>query len=372
MADSSAQTKLIAAVLDGAFEASPWSSFLAQLRELTGADFATLMLRPPGRPYGEALSLFAGELTQQTVDATWTKYNNSLDFLSDLQLDEGRIYAFDELYPPKNPAYLPYFHDVVVANGINVSRMIRLMEPAGVSGWLAISRQNGSDFGPDADEAIARIAAILRGALRFFVALEHERFTSKVTGDAMRRLHFGWMALDGSGRVVEHDAEAGRVFAHSGVLSKGPNGLLNVHQAPLKAKIFEAIASLAAEPHGRARAFTLNQDPWLDMLLMSATHNRLSAHPRAAIVGYIHGDSWQATDRWEQLTQLFNLSRSEARLALALSRGMTITQAAESLGIQIGTARKCSKLIYAKTGAGGLPDLVRIVMRSVLSLAPKD
>jgi DNA-binding CsgD family transcriptional regulator len=260
-----------------------------------------------------------------------------------------------------------------VANQIFRSRMVRLMEPAGISGWLAVSRQgNVSDFEPEADNLIAAVAPLLRGALRFFVALEHERFTSTVTGDAMRRLHFGWMALDASGRVVEHDAEAGRVFAQSGVLSKGPNGLLNVHQGLLKSKIFEAIESLAKEPHGRARAFTLNQDPWLDMLLMSATHNRLSAHPRAAIVGYIHGDSWQATDRHEQLTQLFNLSRSEARLALALSRGMTITQAAESLGIQIGTARKCSKLIYAKTGAGGLPDLVRIVMRSVLSLAPKD
>jgi DNA-binding CsgD family transcriptional regulator len=108
------------------------------------------------------------------------------------------------------------------------------------------------------------------------------------------------------------------------------------------------------------------------MLLIPASQNRMSASPRATVVAYIHGDSWQATDRCEQLTQLFGLSRSEARLALALSRGMTITEAADSLGVKIGTARKCSKLIYAKTGAGGLPDLVRIVMRSVLALAPKD
>jgi DNA-binding CsgD family transcriptional regulator len=371
--DNSAKEKLTAAVLDGPFESPPWSSFLEQLRELTGANFATLMLRPPGRPYGEALSLFAGELTRQAVDDSWTRYNSSLDFVTDLGLEEGRVYRYDELYPPKSPVHLAYFHDVILAHGIYASRMVRLMEPAGISGWLAVSRQGeGPDFGPEADALIAAIAPILRGALRFFVALEHEHFTAKVTGDAMRRLHFGWMALDAGGHVVEHDSEAGRVFSFSKILSKGPNGLLNVHNQPLKQRIFEAIASFAAEPQGRARAFTLNQDPWLDMLLMSATHNRLSAHPRAAIVGYIHGDSWQATDRHEQLVQLFNLSRSEARLALALSRGMTITQAAGSLGIQIGTARKCSKLIYAKTGAGGLPDLVRIVMRSVLSLAPKD
>jgi DNA-binding CsgD family transcriptional regulator len=372
VAGSSTHAKVVAAVLDGAFENPPWSGLLNQLRELTGADFATLMLRPPGRPYGESLSLFAGPALRRNVDEMWTRYNSSLDFLSDLEMDEGRIYSFDELYPPRHASHMAYFEEVVLANKINACRMVRLMEPAGVSGWLAISKQGGADFGPDADALLAEIVPILRGALRFFVALEHERFTAKVTGDAMRRLHFGWMALDAAGHVVEHDTEAGRVFALSQVLSKGPNGLLVVNQQLLKMKIFQAIADLAAFPEGRARAFTLNQDPWLDMLLMSATHNRLSAHPRVAIIGYIHGDSWQATDRHEQLVQLFSLSRSEARLALALSRGMTIAQAAESLGIKIETARKCSKLIYAKTGAGGLPDLVRIVMRSVLSLAPKD
>ncbi|MEY2928261.1 MAG: hypothetical protein RL367_2738 [Pseudomonadota bacterium] len=261
MPDLSAHAKLIAAVMDGAFEMPPWSAFLAQLREITGADFVTLLLRPPGRPYGEALSLFSGgEGTQQSVDDIWTRYNVSLDILSDMEMEEGRIYTFEELYPPKNSAHITYYHDVVVANGITACRMIRLMEPAGVSGWLAISRREG-DFGSDDDATIAAVAPILRGVLRSYVALEHERFTSKMTGDAMRRLHFGWMALDAKGHVVEHDPEAGSVFAQSGVLNKGPNGLLTVYPKALRQKIFEAIESLAANPQGRPRAFTLNQDP---------------------------------------------------------------------------------------------------------------
>ena len=371
MPASSTQSALIASVIDGAFESPPWGTFLAYLRELTGAEFATLVLRPPGRPFGESLSLFSGDGAAEDVESNYRQYDSSLDMLSDMEMEEERVYTFDELYPPKNGSHLPYFQDVVVGNGINACLIMRLMEPAGVSGWLAISNR-GQNFGP-ADAAIfADIAPILRGALRFYVALEHERFTGTITGDAMRRLHFGWMALDAEGNVVEHDAEAGRVFALSGILGKGPKGLLTVDNSALKLRIFDAIKTLAANPLERPRAFTLNQDPWLDMLLMPASHNGLSAHPRAAVVGYIHGDSWQATDRWEQLTQLFGLSRSEARLALALSRGMTITQAAENLGIKVATARKCTKQIYAKTGAGGLPDLVRIVMRSVLALAPKD
>jgi DNA-binding CsgD family transcriptional regulator len=90
-----------------------------------------------------------------------------------------------------------------------------------------------------------------------------------------------------------------------------------------------------------------------------------------AAIAYVHGDSWSASDRCEQLAELFSLSPREAQLALALSGGMTISEAAAELGVTVGSARIYSKHIYAKTGARGLPDLVRLVMRSVLAIAPE-
>lgn len=56
-------------------------------------------------------------------------------------------------------------------------------------------------------------------------------------------------------------------------------------------------------------------------------------------------------------------------MALALCRGMTIAEAAVEFGVTVGTARNQTKAVYAKTGARGLPDLVRIIMRSVLAIA---
>jgi DNA-binding CsgD family transcriptional regulator len=338
---------------------------------LTGADGATLIFRPPGRPMGEALHLLSGDAPPQRVEVVGRRFHDNTDRPGDLGAEEGKIYVYGTLYPPKLPSQLAFYEEVIIPSGAAACRSVRVMEPAGVSAWLSISRLAG-DFTDQDDDLITAITPILRGALRFFIALEHERFTATITSDAMRRLHFGWMALDGACNILDHDPEAGRVFSRSGVIGMTTNGHLTVHPPLLKSRIFEAIATLSADPQARPRAFTLQQEPWLDMLLMSATQNQLSASPRASVIAYIHGDSWQATDRCEQLTQLFGLSRSEAKLALALSRGMTITQASESLGIKIETARKCSKLIYAKTGAGGLPDLVRLVMRSVLALAPKD
>jgi DNA-binding NarL/FixJ family response regulator len=53
-----------------------------------------------------------------------------------------------------------------------------------------------------------------------------------------------------------------------------------------------------------------------------------------------------------------------------LSRGLSMSEAASKLELKVGTVRKYSKSIYAKLGARGLPDLVRIVLRSILAIAP--
>lgn len=371
MSTSLEETALITALLGGAFETPPWTTFLDELRRQTSADAATLFFRNPGRPLGESLNLFSGPVPAEEVAKLYGKHDSSLDFLNDLGLEEGRIYTYDEVYPPPNGRCTVFYEEIVVPSGVRHCLMARLTEPSGVSAWLTISRKAG-ELDHAAAAVMTLLAPILRGVLRLYVALKQEQFTAAVTSDAMRRLHFGWMALDADCQIVEHDPEAASVFALSGILSKSPSGRLVVNPPQLRAGIQAAVSELSGNPNARARAFPLSQDPWLDMLIMPASPSGISANPRATVVAYVHGDSWHATDRCDQLKQLFGLSLSEARLALTLSRGMTIRQAAEKLGITIQTARKCSKIIYAKTGAGGLPDLVRLVMRSILVLAPKD
>ncbi|MBB5685959.1 helix-turn-helix transcriptional regulator [Sphingobium boeckii] len=363
---------MISAIMDGAFEDPPWSRFLDQLRRLTGADFATLLFRPHERPLAEAVHLFSGDIPVPSVDQVYGSHLGGLEALTDLKLEEGRVYAFDELYPPNSSKHSgKFYQEVIAASGITACRMVRVMEPTGVSAWLTISRRM-DDFLPADEALLLTIAPIMRGVLRLYVALESARFSASVTGDAMRRLYFAWMTLDARGHLVEYDHEAGRAMTMSGVLSKGANSRLVIEPASLARTILDAIEAIADDPKARPRAFILSQDPWLDMLLVPMTHNRISAHPRAVAIAYVHGDSWHAEDRCEQLTQLFGLSNGEARLALALSRGMSIEEAATALGITVGTSRKRSKAIYAKTGARGLPDLIRIIMRSVIALAPRD
>jgi len=359
---------LLLPLLDGAFEDPPWRDFLERFRRVVGADYASLIFRPlaPSRP--SVMHLFAGEGSPPLVERLYRETLHRRDPVDYHLLGEGRVYTLDELLIVGDPAHEQYRRELLAPSGMNDLRLMRVIEPGGVNVWLTISRRDGR-FGTREGALIAALAPYLRSALRGFVALERERFKASVAGEAIRRLSFGWLTLDAAGRLLDADAEGRRVIDHGTILRRGTGGRLIAQNREVDREIGDAIRAIAAEPQGRPRALVLSRDPWLDMLLVPTHRRPIPASPATAIIAYVHGDGWSSADRCEQLAELFHLLPSEARLALALSRGMSIAEAADELGLTVETARTYSKKIYAKTGARGQPDLVRFIHRSVLAIA---
>jgi DNA-binding CsgD family transcriptional regulator len=360
--------ELLPPLLDGVFEDPPWGNFLAALRGATQADYAALTFRPPGKPLNQVVHLYSGAASPPLVSKLYHDHLHETDPLPYYNLAEGRAYALQELLRAGDPGHDSYYREFLVPSGMTAMRMMRVMEPSGVNGWLNITRRNG-DFCSADDALLHALAPYLRSALRSFVALEHERFNAAVAGDAISRLAFGWFTLDAALRVLELDRQAETLLAHSGILGRNAAGRLSARPRALEQEITAAVRALATDARARPRAIILSRDPWLDMLLMPMHKHPISAKPDPAVIAYVHGDNWSSADRCEQLAELFLLLPSEARLALALSRGMTITQAAAELGLTVETARNYSKKIYSKLGARGQPDLVRFIMRSVLAIA---
>jgi DNA-binding CsgD family transcriptional regulator len=359
---------LLPCLLDGVFEDPPWGGFLDRLREETQADYAALTFRPPGKPLNQVVHLYSGAPSPPLVSQLYHEHLYETDPLPYYNLAEGRTYALHELLRAGEPVHDEYYRDFLVPSGMTAMRMMRVKEASGVNGWLHITRRTG-DFAPHDDALLQAIAPYLRGALRNFVALEHERFNAAVTSEAISRLAFGWFTLDANLQVLDCDRQGESLLAHSGILGRNASGHLTARPRTLEREITGAIRALAADARARPRAIILSRDPWLDMLLMPTHKSSISAKPDPAVIAYVHGDNWSSADRCEQLAELFLLLPSEARLALALSRGMTISEAAAELGLTVETARNYSKKIYSKLGARGQSDLVRFVMRSVLAIA---
>ncbi len=381
---------LLEPLIAGLCENPPWQTFVHALRARLQGDYASITFRPfagdemaAARPVavptaGASSPVIHIASGRESPEIVAQLYRDSLYYQDPMpyhDLVAGHIYELPELLRASDPAHEAYRQQLLTPSGMNLMRMMRVEAPDGVSAWLTISRET-RDFTPADNALIAALAPFLRAALAAYMAMERERMTAAVAAAAMSRLNFAWLTLDASGVILDCDAQGEKLLAQGRILQRGPGGRLRARGQVGRA-IAEAIAALADEPSrqlqnslsGRPRAIVLSREPWLDMLLVLAGATPRTARPAPALVAYVHADSWSSQDRCEQLGQLFDLLPSEARLALALSRGMSIAEAASELGLTVESARTYSKRIYAKTGARGQADLVRFIHRSVLAIA---
>lgn len=361
---------LVRALIEGMVEVPLWQGFIDRFRARIRADYASLVFRPlpEGSPKYRTVHIFSGRDWPPLISALYRDRLDSTDPMPYHAMRDGRVYSLRELLRDGDPQHDFYRDEMLAPAGMKRMRMVRVVEASGVSAWLTASR-DAADFGPGDEALIAAIAPYLRAALTTHVAIERERTAALIAHDAIARMNFGWLTLDGEGRVLDADAHGQRMLAESGMLIRGRGGRLSARDRGVAEEIAAAVKALTGDPNGRPRAVVLSREPWLDMLLVAATIRASTTGQEPKLVAYVHADNWSSADRCDQLCQLFDLIPSEARLALALSRGMSIADAAGEIGITVESARTYSKRIYAKTGARGQSDLVRFIHRSVLAIA---
>ena len=317
---------LLQALHGGMFETPLWGDFLKRLRARTESDSAALIVQTQG----ETVHLQNGSLPSPDPQTLYV-------------MRPARVY--DELAALPQPL-----------------RAIRI----GDEGWLVVA--GGPAISSATGALLTNLAPHLGIALRSYAALERERYRASVTEQAIERLKMGWLTLDAQCRILETTPNIEAMFAWGTLLRRGRYDRLLPASPALDRQLTALIKSYAAG-EGRAQAFRLSEDPWVDMLVTPAHEAGLAHSGRAAAIIYVSGDRRSQADRCDQLVDLFGLLPSEARLAWLMAQAVSITDAAEALGLTVETARNYSKKIYAKTGARGHAELVRIVLTSVLAVS---
>ncbi|MCB2087546.1 MAG: hypothetical protein R3E18_00095 [Sphingomonadaceae bacterium] len=347
---------LVAMLHRGTLGSALWADFLTVLSRRIGAS-KTLIVMRSGRE--EPRFTLVEQDALPRVTTTMPDSSASL-------LRTGRVYRGSELADIAMPMEQHPFGDVMAEDTPDHLRVMRVEEPAGASLWIIAMRQ-GRDFSASDAALIASLAEHLAIALRTWGALERERLRAGITSEVIRRLNFGWVMLDPAGRIVELSDTAEALLQDGQALRRTPAGklepVLREAQGGLR-RFLEAIRR--GEEH--SRAIHLCDEPWLDMLLTTARGAMRERAGGPVIVAYVHGEQPGSSERASQLRDLFGLTETEAQLALMISRGVKIAEAAPQLGITVETARLYSKRIYAKTGTRGQADLVRLILASIVAL----
>lgn len=354
---------LIAALHEGVFEQPLWHSFLELLRIHAKASCSCLIFRPSERD--AMVLLFAGTEPPEHFQRIFRERYEAAP-LPHQTMREGRIYDLDQLIDPGDPFRQSFYADMLAPGGGRYLRTVRITEQSGVDAWLSIVSDN--DFGAVDSSLLSRIVPHFRMALRNFVALERERFRSSISSEAFGRLNFGWITLDAKCRILDTTPNVEQIFKRTSLLRRGRYNRLTFASASLDRQVTALVGRFAFHGESQSQAINLNQDPWMDMLITPVQPHLVSPGSSSVAIIYLNGDQWSRSDRCEQLVDLFGLLPSEARLAWAIAQGLSIAKAAETLGLTLETARNYSKKIYAKTGASGQADLVRIIFTSVLAI----
>lgn len=356
--------QLLQSLYEGMFETPLWRRFLDAVLAKTEARYAALMFRPVD---GESeVQLYAGTPPKPDLHRIYVE-DDDRESIRYRTMRPGRAYALEDLFDQHEPRHQAYFDSVMRPQGLTHMRSIRVAEPGGIDLWLSL--WGGKQIGPTTGALLTALAPHLQIALRAYAALERERFRSSVTARAIERLKMGWMTLDGQCRILEATPNVEQLFQWGMLLRRGRYDRLTPSSPLIDRQLTALIKSYGAMGEGKSQAFRLSQDPWVDMLVTPAHEPMLTGTAKPVAIIYVSGDRRSQAERCEQLVDLFGLLPSEARLAWMLAQAASIAEAADALGLTIETARNYSKKIYAKTGARGQAELVRIVLTSVLAIS---
>ncbi|RVT93113.1 helix-turn-helix transcriptional regulator [Sphingomonas crocodyli] len=358
---------IIAAIYDGPFEDALWQGFLNALRRRMRASYASLIFRPLDGTPGKLIELCSGAASPPHLKQLYFEQLYKRDPLPYHQYRNDQIYSTADLLDPADPVHRAFLKDLLIPSGMACLRTMRVTEESGVGAWLSVAR-SGPDFRCEDDALIASLAPHLRRALRSFVAIEREQFKARMAANAIRRLNYGWVAVDAKAQIVDQDQHTATLLEQVSAF-RSTGGRLALADSSLDRRFRMTLDLIADDAGARPHALTVSRDPWIDMLLVPVQHRQIASSARPVAIVYVHADSRSTANRSEQLTDLFGLLPSEARLALALSRGLSIADAANALGLTVETARNYSKKIYAKTGARGQSELIRFILASTLALA---
>jgi DNA-binding CsgD family transcriptional regulator len=366
-----AQLELIAAIHQGVIESTPWQGFVRCLRIALQGHSANLVLREAGAAPDD---LFAVE-DYQRPPLPDRKQRYFEEFYRDdpfpyFKMKPGAVYQLRELLGGEAPEDSRFFTGYLRPLGIADLLLFQASEPGGCRAWVTIARgPEGPDF-TAAELALCRVLARQLGsALQVFAAMQNERMRRQLYEHAARQLNVDFLLLDDQGRLLLQAAQAERMQAAG--LQLGADGRLHAPEPGFDTALQRAVAQ--ARDGKTGDLLHIADRPYLDVFitpiaLVQPPHPALGRETPAIVV-YLHAGPIQVLSG--HLETLFGLSRTEARLAAALTRGRTLTEAANDIGVTEQTARRYSKLIFSKTGAKRQSELIRRILGSGAILARK-
>lgn len=384
--------KLVGLIYQGALEEQPWHSTLPALRDQLDAQVVSLVLRPPS-PNDEGfilncVRLDSGAEDEDTNDSRsefadpndWeaSAYREqffSLDPFVNLPLN--KVVTLADILPDRELTQTDYYQHYL--KPINLFRILGVdtAEPGGMLARLRVSRRKSERrFSNRERELLASLTPHLQRALEIYARLNRTSSERDIYAGAVDQLSVATIIVDEQGRVLTENA-VGKALLQQGDGLSLRDGHLHIEGRDINKELQAALTTIiSSQQKGETSVVRALRVPRpngrSDLGLVvrpvpSAQRHEGQASPAAAV--FISDPDLQESTSQQTLRELFALTPAEARLATLLARGLSLADVSSEQNISQHTARAQLKSIFAKTAVSRQAELVRLVLKSVASLA---
>ncbi|CAB3785952.1 hypothetical protein LMG28688_02153 [Paraburkholderia caffeinitolerans] len=371
--DLSQFSALMARVYQGPLEAVPWSGALELVRQHLDANYATLILRSPSSERRGLMVHASGSGIPD--EASYNDYYYSLDPFVGLPAD--RVVTVDEVFGETGWLSSELYKQFLQPADVRYIMGADLRTESGVECRFRVCRKHGSAHFTARDKAFcALLLPHLRRAVELHSRLDVVESERTLYASAIDRMLVGMVTLDESGAIMSTNSVADEILAESDGLrlSKGAVEAMDSQEnRTLQRLIRHAMMGHfgTAGPLVEAMPVTRSGDrPKLGVLVRTVPLSDWSEdnRRRPATVLFLRDPDRKSQRSQEIVRKLFDLTPAETSLALLLTNGLTLEEAAEELGISKNTARAHLRSIFSKTGVTRQATLVRILLGSVVPL----
>lgn len=236
--------------------------------------------------------------------------------------------------------------------------------------FVSLSLEAGLKRGPFTGEEVERFRLVIPHLMRVAQIrrmLDQARVNNYVSQKVLETVPFGILMLDaagditGSTGIAEEILKEGKALKYSRQRLRAVNG---EDDAKLQAAIHSVTRAARGEGVGTTvvarRAF--GALPLTLAVLPIRTPDLLDSFSRPVCLVLVIDPDRKVHAQCDAIQRSLGLSPAESRLALAVFHGLSIQQAARSLGRSYNTCKTQAKTIYAKTGCASQAELVKKIM----------
>jgi DNA-binding CsgD family transcriptional regulator len=348
---------LIGSLYDGILSPGGWNKALADLAELTSSQAASLVLwsRTTDRALvGEQVGL-APELVSDYA-AHFHQLDPARAYVD--RIGVGRWYL-DEAHLGDSMRRLSFYQDFLKPFGLDSTMASPIVRVDGLDGFLSLSSAPGRrDLGATAKALVPVMPHFERAAL-LRVKLGELSQHAELQQHALDRFNFPVLALTAGKRIVmANRAAQDWLLAPRNPLSRNSGdgaALTGILQAACGIGTLRRAAGMKAT-RADGGAYYLTAIP----LPSSNRAGWSEAEPLALLL--VNDAAARKLPARELLRQVFGLTPAELRLAMALQRGLTLAEAADTAEphpISLETARTQLRSVFRKVGVQRQAELLR-------------